>query len=61
MSLVNLPTIAMILLGAVAGTIIGINIGYSRDEKPSKLAVAIGLLSGIVVGSLSHCLFSAIL
>lgn len=61
MNLVNLSTIAMILFGAVAGTVIGIIIGCSRDEKPSKLAVAIGLLSGIAIGSLSYYLFSAIL
>ena len=61
MSLVNLSTIAMILFGAVAGTVIGVIIGCSRDEKPSKLAVVIGLLSGIAIGFLSYYLFSAIL
>lgn len=56
----RLSTIAMILFGAVAGTVIGMIIGCSKDEKPSKLAVVIGLLSGIAIGFLSYCLFSMI-
>lgn len=57
----RLSTIAMILFGAAAGTVIGVIIGCSRDEKPSKLAIVTGLLSGIAIGFLSYYLFSVIL